>query len=141
MSNNERRFSLDPINVDPSLLNKIFSADGDETVGEWNGENINDLVKELDRIEERVDANYNNLPHSKNIPEDLKGDVEKDCSIWTCDIKGNCLTGEQGADIESADQIRKRYTLKYGSMEAFKEKIRIEREKFVEEIKSRSKLK
>jgi hypothetical protein len=141
MSDNERRFSLDPINVDPSLLNKIFSADGDETVGEWNGEDINDLVKELDRIEERVDANYNSLPHSKNIPEDLKGDVEKDCSIWTCDIKGNCLTGEQGADIESADQIRKRYTLKYGSMEAFKEKVRIEREKFVAEIKSRSKLK
>jgi hypothetical protein len=141
MSDNERRFSLDPINVDPSLLNKIFSADGDETVGEWNGEDINDLAKELDRIEERVDANYNSLPHSKNIPEDLKGDVEKDCSIWTCDIKGNCLTGEQGADIESADQIRKRYTLKYGSMEAFKEKVRIEREKFVAEIKSRSKLK
>ena len=141
MSDNERRFSLDPINVDPSLLNKIFSADGDETVGEWNGEDINDLVKELDRIEERVDANYNSLPHTKNIPEDLKGDVEKDCSIWTCDIKGNCLTGEQGADIESVDQIRKRYTLKYGSMEAFKEKVRIEREKFVEEIKSRSKIK
>ena len=141
MSDNERRFSLDPVNVDPSLLNKIFSADGDETVGEWNGEDINDLVKELDRIEERVDANYNSLPHSKNIPKDLKGDVEKDCSIWTCDIKENCLTGEQGADIESADQIRKRYTLKYGSMEAFKEKVRIEREKFVEEIKSRSKLK
>jgi len=141
MSDNERRFSLDPINVDPSLLNKIMSADGDETVGEWNGKDINDLVKELDRIEERVDANYNSLPHSKNIPEDLKGDVEKDCSIWTCDIKGNCLTGEQGADIESVDQIRKRYTLKYGSMEAFKEKVRIEREKFVEEIKSRSKFK
>ena len=141
MSDNERRFSLDPITVDPSLLNKIFSADGDEAVGEWNGEDVNDLVKELDRIEERVDANYNSLPHSKNIPEDLKGDVEKDCSIWTCDIKGNCLTGEQGADIESVDQIRKRYTLKYGSMEAFKEKVRIEREKFVEEIKSRSKFK
>ena len=141
MSDNERRFSLDPINVDPSLLNKIMSADGDETVGEWNGEDINDLVKELDRIEERVDANYNSLPHTKNIPEDLKGDVEKDCSIWTCDIKGNCLTGEQGADIESADQIRKRYILKYGSMEAFKEKVRIDREKFVEEIKSRSKFK
>ena len=141
MSDNERRFSLDPINVDPSLLNKIFSADGDEAVGEWNGEDINDLVKELDRIEERVDANYNSLPHSKNIPADLKGDVEKDCSIWTCDIKENCLTGEQGVVIESADQIRKRYTLKYGSMEAFKEKVRIEREKFVAEIKSRSKLK
>ena len=139
MTDNGRRFSLDPIKIDPSLSNQIFSADGDETVGEWNGEDINDLVKELERIEERVDANYNSLPHTQNIPEDLRGPVEKDCSIWTCDIKGNCLTGEQGVDVESADQIRKKYILKYGSMEAFKEKIRIEREKFVMEVKSRSK--
>ena len=139
MADNERRFSLDPIKVDPSLRNLIYSADGDEVVGEWNGEDIYDLVSELDRIEERVDANYNSLPHSDNIPEDLRGDVEKDCSIWTCDKKGNCLTGDQGADIESADQIRKKYISKYGTMEAFKEKIRIEREKFVAEIKSRSK--
>ena len=88
----ERRFSLDPIKVDPSLQSRIFSADGDETVGEWNGEDIDDLVKELDRIEERIDANYNSLPHSENNPEDLRGAIEKDCSIWTCDIKGNCLT-------------------------------------------------
>lgn len=138
MDNNERRFSLDPINTDPSLKNLIYSADGDETVGEWNGESIHDLVRELDRIEEKIDANYNSLPHSSNIPDDLKGDIEKDCSIWTCDKSGNCLTGEQGADIESADQIRNKYILKYGSMEAFKEKIRAEREKFIAEIKSRS---
>jgi len=138
MADNERRFSLDPIKVDPSLRNLIYSADGDETVGEWNGEDIHDLIRELDRIEERVDANYNSLPHADNIPEDLRGDVEKDRSIWTCDQKGNCLTGDQGADIESADQIREKYILKYGSMEAFKEKIRLEREKFVSEIKSRS---
>ena len=135
----ERRFSLDPIKVDPSLQNRIFSADGDEMVGEWNGEDINDLVKELDRIEERIDANYNTLPHSGNIPEDLRGAIEKDCSIWTCDIKGNCLTGDQGVDIKSSDQIREKYILKYGSLETFKEKIRLEREKFIADIKSRSK--
>jgi len=140
MLGNERRFSLDPIKVDPSLKNRIFSADGDESVGEWNGEDINDLIKELDRIEERIDANYNSLPHSGNIPEDLKGAIEKDCSIWTCDIKGNCLTGEQGTDIKSVDQIREIYTLKYGSMEAFEEKIKAEREKFVAEVNSRTKL-
>ena len=139
MTNNERRFSLDPIKVDPSLQNRIFSADGDETVGEWNGEDINDLVRELERIEERVDANYNSLPHTNNIPEDLRGSIEKDCSIWTCDKKGNCLTGEQATDIESANQIREKYALKYGSIEAFQEKIRIEREKFITEVKSRSK--
>ena len=139
MTDNERRFSLDPIKVDPSLQNRIFSADGDEKIGEWDGEDIHDLLKELDRIEERIDANYNSLPHSGNIPEDLKGAIEKDCSIWTCDIKGNCLIGEQGTDIKSADQIREIYTLKYGSLEAFKEKIRVEREKFIAEINSRSK--
>ena len=112
MTDGERRFSLDPIKADPSLKSLIYSADGDETVGEWDGEDIHDLVRELDRIEERVDANYNSLPHSDNIPEDLRGDVEKDCSIWTCDKKGNCLTGDQGADIKSADQIRKKYISK-----------------------------
>jgi len=139
VTDKERRFSLDPIKVDPSLINRIFSADGDKTVGEWNGEDINDLVKELERIEERIDANYNSLPHSGNIPEDLRGAIEKDCSIWTCDVKGNCLTGEQGADVETADQIREKYILKYGSLEAFKEKIRLEREKFIADINSKSK--
>ena len=139
MADNERRFSLDPIKVDPSLQSRIFSADGDETVGEWNGEDIDDLVKELDRIEERIDANYNSLPHSENIPEDLRGAIEKDCSIWTCDIKGNCLTGEQGADIESVSQIRQKYITKYGSVEAFKEKIKLERKKFINEVNSKSK--
>ena len=139
MTDSERRFSLDPIKVDPSLQNRIFSANGDETVGEWSGEDINDLIKELERIEERIDANYNSLPHSCNIPEDLRGTIEKDCSIWTCDVKGNCLTGEQGADVEPADQIREKYILKYGSLEAFKEKIRLEREKFIADVNSRSK--
>ena len=77
MTDSERRFSLDPIKVDPTLRNRIFSADGDEQVGEWNGEDINDLVKELDRIEERIDANYNSLPHSENIPKDLNYVVNK----------------------------------------------------------------
>jgi hypothetical protein len=67
MTDGERRFSLDPIKADPSLKNLIYSADGDETVGEWNGEDIHDLVRELDRIEERIDANYNSLPHSPTV--------------------------------------------------------------------------
>ena len=60
-------------------------------------------------------------------------------SILTCVIKGNCLTGEQGTDVESTDQIREKYILKYGSLEAFKEKIRLEREKFIADVNSRSK--
>ena len=54
-------------------------------------------------------------------------------------MKGNCLTGEKGVDIESVNQIREKYILKYGSLEAFKEKIRLEREKFIADVSSRSK--
>ena len=65
----QRRFSLDKVDVDPKILNKILSADGDETLGEWDGNSIDDLVKELDRIEEFSDVRYSALPHSKYIPE------------------------------------------------------------------------
>ena len=34
-----------------------MSADGDEHVGNWNGESIQDLIEELDRIEEHEDPN------------------------------------------------------------------------------------
>ncbi len=134
-TNPTRRFSLDKVEIDPKLLNRIQSADGDDTLGEWDGEHIEDLVKELDRIEERHDANYANLPHNKNIPEDLRGQVEKDLPIWACDRKGMCLLGEQADKVRSVDQIRKRYDKKHGGVEAFKEKLRKEREAFVEKLK------
>ena len=72
-----RRFSLDKVTIDPILKNKIFSADGDDHIGDWDGECIDDLVKEIDRIEERTDPNYSSLPHRENIPEDLRLEVEK----------------------------------------------------------------
>ena len=138
MSEIGRRFSLDKIKVDPALKNKIFSADGDEHIGSWNGECINELVKEIDRIEERADPNYSNLPHRENIPEDLRLQVEKDLPIWTCDIKGRCLVGDTGNEIKNVDEIREFYINKYGSIEAFKEKLKADREKFVKEIKAQS---
>ena len=133
-----RRFSLDKVHVDPSLKNKIFSADGDDHIGNWNGECIDDLVIEIDRIEERADPNYSSLPHRENIPEDLRLEVEKDFPIWTCDIKGRCLTGDAGDGIKTVEEIRNFYKAEYGSIDNFKEKLRIEREKFVQEIKDRA---
>tara|TARA_Y100001960_G_C14753427_1_gene869847 strand:- start:1764 stop:2183 length:420 start_codon:yes stop_codon:yes gene_type:complete len=138
MSEIGRRFSLDKVNVDPTLKNKIFSADGDEHIGDWNGECINELVKEIDRIEERADPNYSNLPHRQNIPEDLKLQIEKDLPIWTCDIKGQCLVGDAGDEIKTINEIRELYINKYGSVEKFKEKLKADREKFVREIKEQS---
>ena len=49
MSEIGRRFSLDKVNVDPTLKNKIFSADGDDHIGDWNGECIDQLIKEIDQ--------------------------------------------------------------------------------------------
>ncbi|MBN4079904.1 hypothetical protein JYT60_01570 [bacterium AH-315-C08] len=133
-----RRFSLDKIKVDPILKNKIFSADGDDHIGDWNGECVDDLVKEIDRIEERADPNYASLPHRENIPEDLRLEVEKDFPIWTCDIKERCLVGDAGDDIKTVHEIREFYKNKYGGIENFKEKLRLDREKFIQEVKNRS---
>ena len=133
-----RRFSLDKVHIDPVLKNKIVSADGDEHIGSWNGECIDELVKEIDRIEKKADPNYSSLPHRENIPEDLLNQVEKDFPIWTCDKKGRCLTGDTGDGVHNVDEIRKFYKEKYGSIQKFKENLRIEREKFVKEIKERS---
>ena len=138
MSEIGRRFSLDKPKIDPTLKNKIFSADGDEHVGDWDGECIDDLIKEIDRIEERIDPNYSSLPHSDNIPDDLKEEIGKDYPIWTCDKKGRCLVGDSGSEVMTTDEIRNHYINKFGSVEKFKEKVRIDREKFIQEVKSRS---
>ena len=133
-----RRFSLDKVKVDPILKNKIFSADGDDHIGDWNGECIDDLVKEIDRIEERTDPNYSSLPHRENIPEDLRLEVEKDFPIWTCDKKERCLVGDAGDDIKTVEEIRKFYEKEYGGIKNFKEKLLQDREKFIQEVKNRS---
>ena len=133
-----RRFSLDKVKVDPILKNKIFSADGDDHIGDWNGECIDDLVKEIDRIEERTDPNYSSLPHRENIPEDLRLEVEKDFPIWTCDKKERCLVGDAGDDIKTVEEIRKFYEKEYGSIKNFKDKLLQDREKFIQEVKNRS---
>jgi len=133
-----RRFSLDKVTIDPKLKNKIFSADGDDHIGDWDGECIDDLVIEIDRIEERRDPNYASLPHSYNIPDDLKPEVGKDYPIWTCDKTGRCLVGDTGSEILTVDEIRNFYINKYGSIELFKEKLKIERKKFIQDIKNKS---
>ena len=135
-----RRFSLEKVKIDPILKNKIFTADGDDHIGDWNGECIDDLVKEIDRIEERTDPNYSSLPHRVNIPEDLRLEVEKDFPIWTCDLKGLCLVGDAGDDMKTIEEIREFYKKKYGSIKNFKEKLRLDREKFIQEVKNRSEL-
>lgn len=132
-----RRFSLDESAIDPRLKNRILSADGDEELGSWDGQSVHDLARELERIEEFADANYAGLPHSQNIPEDLRDQVEKDYPIWAADPSGNCLVGEHAEQIETVDAIRSYYDKKYGGVEQFKEKLRQERERMIAEMKQR----
>ena len=129
-----RRFSLEETKLDPKLVNRITSADGDETVGYWDGQSIEELAKELERIEEDTDANYAGLPHNKNIPDDIKNQVEKDYPVWACDVNGRCIVGEQAVDIEHVDTIRAHYTEKYGGIEQFKEKLIQERQKLIDSM-------
>lgn len=121
-----RRFSLDKIAVDPALLNRILSADGDETLGSWDGESIHDLIKELERIEEIADANYSALPHKSNLPEDMRYQVAVDFPIWACDKSGLCLVGETAAEVKHLDDVRAHYQKKFGGLEKFQEKLRRE---------------
>ncbi len=136
MAGIERRFSLDKVKIDPELANRIISADGDDTLGHWDGEKIEDLQKELDRIEKRYDPNYSSLPHSSNLPKDLKDQVEKDCPIWACDKSGNCLVGEQADKVRTVDQVREKYQKKYGGVDKFKEKLKKEREELIARLKT-----
>ena len=130
-----RRFSHDESAIDPRLKNRILSADGEEEVGSWDGQSVHELARELERIEEFADANYAGLPHSVNIPEDLKDQVEKDYPIWAADPSGNCLVGEHAEKIESVETIRTHYDSRYGGVEQFKEKLRKERERMIAELK------
>lgn len=134
-----RKFPVDDSQIDPNLKNRIFSPDGDTVVGYWDGESVQNLEIELDRIEEREDANYNSLPHHNNIPEDLREQVEKDYPVWACDKKGECLVGE-GVEIriEKADTVRDRYINKYGSIKAFHEKLALDRKKFMDSLEGGS---
>lgn len=122
----QRRFSLDKIGLNPELSNRIFSVDGEQALGSWDGLAINDLMKELDRIEEYADVSYASLPHSKHLPEDLKDQVAKDFPIWACDSTGMCLVGPHADTTLHVEKIRESYDEKYGGVAKFKEKIQKE---------------
>ena len=133
--NFSKRFSLDKVEIDPILLNRIMSADGDEELGSWNGDSVHDLVKELERIEKSADANYSSLPHQSNIPEDLKAPITLDYPIWTCDKSGLCLVGNTASEVEDVDTIRAFYKEKFGGVEKFKEKLEREIKERNEKLK------
>jgi hypothetical protein len=64
--------------------------------------------------------------------------VEKDYPIWACDNHERCLTGEHADTVVSVDKIRAHYDEKHGGVAAFREKLRLEREQMIADLKLNS---
>lgn len=81
------------------------------TVGQWNGERVEELQTELSRIRDTLRAQSSTerlvakeMPHRDQLPEDLHN--FKAYHIWGCDRSGNCLVGTHANRIEPVEKVR-----------------------------------
>jgi hypothetical protein len=81
-------------------------------VGTWNGDNIKDLQKEIQRIqhEQKVNgdprSNYVTkfgVPHQEQVPSHLRDFIAY--IIWGTDKHGECLVASRANRIETVDYI------------------------------------
>lgn len=93
--------------------NNIVSKNGD-VVGQWNGEDVNDLKTELARIKKELIGQGSKdkvqpfgVPHQPQFPEDLKGFTAY--LLWGCDKNEMCLVGSGANRNESVASIREFY--------------------------------
>ena len=93
----------------------IILPDG-TVVGTWNGDDVRDLQKEVQRImKEQKDsgADRNNLlirfgiPHMDQTPDHLKTFIAY--ALWGVDKKGMCLTHRRADHFESVEKINEKY--------------------------------
>ncbi len=91
------------------MSDEIKTASG-QTVGSWNGDDISDLQKELDRIRQEVLPGTDerlvakDMPHREQLPEDLQS--FRAYPIWACDKQENCLCGARGNRVVSVEDVR-----------------------------------
>ncbi len=91
------------------MSNDIMSRKG-EVVGQWNGNDVNELKNELARLKKELKGDrveYTGIPHKDQFPEDLQGFTAY--IIWAVDKSENCLTGSGANRIEPIAQIREFY--------------------------------
>jgi len=91
------------------MSNDITSRKG-EVVGQWDGEDVNDLMKELARIKKELKGDrveHTGVPHKDQFPEDFVGFTAY--VMWAVDKKDQCLTGSGANRIEPVAQIREFY--------------------------------
>lgn len=92
------------------MSNEIKTNAG-RTVGQWSGENVEELQLELVRIREHLRSENSDerlvakeMPHRAQLPEDLHN--FKAYHIWGCDLGGNCLVGTHANRVEPVDKVR-----------------------------------
>lgn len=79
-------------------------------VGQWNGNNAQDLMGEIARIkqvlrqensQEFLDSRA--MPHREQLPADLKD--FRAYHLWGCDKSGSCVVGTNANRIESVEKV------------------------------------
>jgi len=92
------------------MSNQITTLQGN-SVGLWDGVDVQDLQAELDRIrkENLADSNGDKLvvkgvPHRDQLPSDLQD--FRAYPIWGCDKNENCLCGARANRIVSVEDVR-----------------------------------
>jgi len=81
------------------------------SVGSWDGESVQELQAELDRIRPQLsqDAPEDRLfpagvPHREQLPEDLH--KFSAYPIWACDKSQHCLCGARANRVVSVTDVR-----------------------------------
>ncbi|MGI9303421.1 MAG: hypothetical protein ACR2RB_12050 [Gammaproteobacteria bacterium] len=95
------------------MSDEIKTTSGN-VVGQWDGRDVNDLRKELDRVKValRQEGSSDRLtrdgiPHADQFPDDLKAFTPY--ILWGCDVNGVCLVGSGANRTETVDAIREFY--------------------------------
>lgn len=92
-------------------MSNVITTQSGAQVGTWDGVDVKDLQKELNRIrqllkdEGGVDKiNAADMPHRDQLPEDLQSFTAY--PIWGFDSQQNCLCGARANRIVSVEDVR-----------------------------------
>ena len=85
-----------------------------EVVGQWNGESVADLQKELQKIKmdlrkqgKKDKVEHDGVPHSDQFPDDLKNFTAY--ILWAVDKSEKVLVGSGANRTETVESIREFY--------------------------------
>ena len=95
------------------MSDDIISKNGG-VVGQWNGESVADLQKELQKIKmdlrkqgKKDKVEHDGIPHSDQFPDDLKNFTAY--ILWAVDKNEKVLVGSGANRTETVESIREFY--------------------------------